>query len=249
MTIRTKSTVAATCLVLCVMPIASVVQAADVFECIFEPKTTINLGSPSDGLLEAVLVDRGDRIRKGQVLARLTSGVEKANVSLSKARLEFSELKLERNKDMAARNLIPEIELDEMKTEYEINRYSLRKDEELLRMRYVRSPINGVVVERDLSPGEQVRQDQARIMKIAQIDPLNVEVVIPARLYGSIKVGMQASIRLEASAESMYTAKVSVVDRVVDAASDTFGVRLALPNPGYKIPAGFKCRAEFLAEK
>jgi multidrug efflux pump subunit AcrA (membrane-fusion protein) len=40
-------------------------------------------------------------------------------------------------------------------------------------------------------------------------------------------------------------AKVTVVDRVVDAASGTFGVRLELPNPGYKLPAGLKCKTRF----
>lgn len=40
----------------------------------------------------------------------------------------------------------------------------------------------------------------------------------------------------------MHRARVTVVDRVVDAASGTFGVRLALPNPGHRIPAGLKCK-------
>jgi multidrug efflux pump subunit AcrA (membrane-fusion protein) len=42
-----------------------------------------------------------------------------------------------------------------------------------------------------------------------------------------------------------YTARVEIVDRVVDAASGTFGVRMTLPNPDRKIPAGLKCRARF----
>jgi len=42
-----------------------------------------------------------------------------------------------------------------------------------------------------------------------------------------------------------YTAQVQVVDLTVDAASGTFGVRLTLPNPGNRIPAGVKCRARF----
>jgi multidrug efflux pump subunit AcrA (membrane-fusion protein) len=42
-----------------------------------------------------------------------------------------------------------------------------------------------------------------------------------------------------------YNARVSVVDRVVDAASGTLGVRLELPNPGYRLPAGLKCKVRF----
>lgn len=234
-------------LVMLAAPMAS--YSADQYECILEPKMTVNLGSASEGLLEEVLVDRGDRIRKGQVLARLTSGVEKANVELSRARLEFSSRKSSRNDELASKELIAAIDKDEMETETRINQHALQKDEEMLRMRHVTSPLDGVVIERTLSPGEQVRQDKGKIMTIAQIDPLSVEVVIPASQYGSVKVGMMAEIYPEAPVKGSYPARVTVVDRVIDAASSTFGVRLELPNPDYKIPAGFKCRARFIRSK
>ena len=45
--------------------------------------------------------------------------------------------------------------------------------------------------------------------------------------------------------DTVRTAKVSIVDRVVDASSGTFGVRLELPNPGHRLPGGLKCRVRF----
>lgn len=56
---------------------------------------------------------------------------------------------------------------------------------------------------------------------------------------------MRAQIMPEAPVNGAYEARVTVVDRVVDAASGTFGVRLELPNPGYKLPAVLKCKARF----
>jgi hypothetical protein len=98
-------------------------------------------------------------------------------------------------------------------------------------------------VERLLSPGEFAKQTP--ILKLAQIDPLRVEVIAPVALLKKIAVGMRAQIMLEAPVNGAYEARVTVVDRVVDAASGTFGVRLELPNPGYKLPAGLKCKARF----
>ena len=128
--------------------------------------------------------------------------------------------------------------------ENRVNHAAMRRDEEVLKLRNIHSPFNGVVVERLLGPGEHVRQDKAQILKLAQIDPLNVELIMPANLYGSVKVGMAAEVLPEQPVGGSYSAKVVVVDKVVDAASGTFGVRLNLPNPGNKIPAGFKCRAK-----
>ena len=47
----------------------------------------------------------------------------------------------------------------------------------------------------------------------------------------------------EAVRSGRYTATVKVIDRVMDAASGTFGVRMELPNPGLKLPAGIRCKA------
>jgi len=64
-------------------------------------------------------------------------------------------------------------------------------------------------------------------------------------LLGAIKVGMQADVTPENPVGQVYKAKVTIVDRVLDAASGTFGVRLELPNPKYRLPAGLKCKVTF----
>jgi multidrug efflux pump subunit AcrA (membrane-fusion protein) len=107
----------------------------------------------------------------------------------------------------------------------------------------IKSPINGVVVERFLSPGEYIENQS--IVKLAQIDPLNVEVVLPVSYFLQIKLGMKAKIIPEAPIGGQYIAEVKVIDRVIVAASGTFGVRLELSNPGYKLPAGLKCKVIF----
>ena len=112
----------------------------------------------------------------------------------------------------------------------------------------IRSPVNGVVVDRFLSAGEFVSgqfKSDSPIVKIAQIDPLRVEVLAPASMRDKISIGTPAKLRLEAPANSAHDVRVSMVDRVVDAASGTFRIRLALPNPNHRILAGLKCKIKF----
>ncbi len=82
-------------------------------------------------------------------------------------------------------------------------------------------------------------------MELAQIDPLNAEVTLPVNLYPAIKVGMRTKVILEAPLGGQYLAEVKIIDRVVAAASGTFGVRLELPNPNNRVPAGLKCKVIF----
>jgi hypothetical protein len=82
-------------------------------------------------------------------------------------------------------------------------------------------------------------------MTIAQIDPLNVEVILPIKYYGQLRIGSTANISPEEPVGGVFVAKVIVIDRVLDAASGTFGVRLQLPNPENKLPAGIRCNVTF----
>lgn len=217
-------------------------KLTDDMECLLEPYLVSNVGSAVEGVLSQVLVDRGDVVRKGQVIARLHSSVEQATVNLKRAQEEFGRRKLERNEDLYRKNLIPTSEKDELETQIRVAALEKKQQEEILALRTIVSPVNGVVVARYLAPGDRVSQD--KIMRIAQIDPINVEVVMPSELFGAIKPGAQATVSLPMTG-GKHTAKVVLVDRLIDAASGTFGVRLALPNPGNAIPAGGKCLVRF----
>ena len=92
-------------------------------------------------------------------------------------------------------------------------------------------------------PGESV--DDNPILQLAKVDPLLVEVVAPSELFGLIKTGSKVEIRPDAPLNSSYKATVSVVDRIIDAASGSFSIRLALPNPDDKLIGGTKCIARF----
>jgi RND family efflux transporter MFP subunit len=215
------------------------------YECLVEPHTVVNVGSPVDGVLELVAVNRGDWVRKGQVLAQLQSGVEAAAVKLSQAHVEYGRRKVERNEALFQKQLISAQDRDELVTEVHLREQELNKDQETLKLRTIISPIDGVVVERKLAPGEFIRSDKSVVLKLAQINPLNVEVIAPSRLFGSVRVGSTGRVNLAPFFSGSHQARVVVVDKVIDAASGTLGVRLELPNPDNKIPAGIKCSVAF----
>lgn len=212
------------------------------FEGMIEPYEIVNVSSQVAGILEMV-AERGDIVKKGQVVAQLRAGVEKANVNLARAQVEFSRRKLERNREMFLKKHISEHEKDEIETEIAKGEALLQDAVEKLEMRTIRSTVDGVVMTRELSAGEYVGEKP--ILAIAQIDPLNVEVVVPVKRLGSVRQDMHAEVRPEAPVGGVYIGKVVIVDKVVDAASGTFGVRVELPNPSLKLPAGLRCRVRF----
>ncbi|MDN5005292.1 efflux RND transporter periplasmic adaptor subunit [Bradyrhizobium sp. GCM10027634] len=241
------------------------------FDCLIQPKMVLKLGTSVPGLLSEVLVDRGDIIKKGDVVARLESGVEQAAVLLAKARAEndsavrssIAKLEFQRRKDERSKQLrkndtvsaavadeaetsarVAEQDVEEAKVNFALAGLELARANEVLKLRTIRSPIDGVVVERKLGPGEYAF-DQAHLLTVSQIDPLLVEVYVPLTQFGKIRVGASAEVFPEDPVGGRYSALVTVVDQVFDAASGTIGVRLELPNPNYALPAGLKCRVRF----
>lgn len=253
---------------LCALTV-SPVWAAEM-ACVIKPSAEISIGTPVEGLIQTVPVDRGDWVIKGQVIVTIESSLEEATVALAKAKAEaeatlkssqvkvgFSSRNLERAMDLFKTNSIARHDVDQAQTEKALAEMSYQEASEnrrlaelelhravaALHLRTIRSPINGVVVDRLLSPGELARQTP--VMKLAQVDPLRVEVYAPLSLLGRLKTGMRADVRPEGKGQPVYQAKIVVVNRVVDSASGTFGVRLEMPNLNNAIAAGLACAVEF----
>jgi RND family efflux transporter MFP subunit len=252
---------------------ASVPVAANEYDCIIEARQMVDIRSPVEGLIERVAVERGEAVKKGQVLVTLESGPERAALAVARqraeavgqvksaeARLDLAVKKERRAEELARQNFISPNALEEARTERSLAESDLKvarenqrlaelevqRATEVLNMRTLRSPVNGVVVDRYLKTGEFATANvKDPILKVAEIDPLNVEVILPASLYGSIQQGDRAEVSPE-TPQQKFVARVKVVDRVINAASGTFGVRLELPNEKQLVPAGAKCRLRFL---
>ncbi len=106
----------------------------------------------------------------------------------------------------------------------------------------MRSPFAGVVVERFVNLGERV--EEKPLLRIAVIDPLRVELMVPTSQFGSLSPGDRVTIHPELPGVDSVVATVAFVDRVLDAASNSFRVRLTLPNPDNRLPAGLRCKAD-----
>lgn len=245
-------------------------EQPELFECMLEPHVVSEIGSQVEGIIEDIKVARGEFVEEGQVLVALKADLEKAAVELARARAaskvairsgkvrhKFGERKYQRSLELLQKDFVSDFDMDQANTEkqlaelaleearenHKIAQLELQRAVEMLEIRTIRSPLQGVVVEKYQAKGERVTEQP--ILQLAQIDPLNVEVILPVSMLGRITTGMQGRIRTEAADQKIHTGRVVVVDDIVNAASGMFGVRLELPNPDREIAAGLKCQVTF----
>lgn len=239
-------------------------------DCVVNPSDIVDLGSAVSGKVVLIHVDRSDRVERNQTLVELESGVEKAALALAdrRARLEttielrqeiaaFDRLTLQRTEELLRTSAVSQHDVDKVKSEVQITALQVQQARdnkqlaelerqraaEVLALRTIRSPVSGVVMERFKSVGEYV--DDEPVLRIAQLDPLHIEVIADIKHLGRIVPGMTATVQPQLAGAEPYSAKVERVDAVADAASGTFGVRLSVANPDYQINAGMRCRVEF----
>ena len=242
------------------------------YDCLIEPSMSVEVGSSIRGVAEDVLVKRGDRVKRGDTLVKLESGVQIAAVELAAARsastaeidsrsqsLELASSALTRLEELYKDKNVSRQMLDEASSERAIADSNLRRAREnrliaelelkqaseILDLRTIRSSIDGVVVERFISPGELVTEDRP-VVSLATIDPLYVEVILPASEFGLVQQGGRALVRPGDPVGGEFEGEVTIVDNIIDAASGTFGVRIELANEAGDLPAGLNCRVDFL---
>lgn len=245
-------------------------HAAGAVGCLIEPERVADLGTPTAGVIRSMLVERGDHVRRGQVIAVLQDDIERASVDVAQSRsqadaevraalagLDLAHQKRVRSHELHGRGFISAQALEQSLAETRVaeekllqareQKRSLEKESTLARVRLgertIRSPIDGVIVERYFTAGERV--EEKPMVRVARVDPLRVEVILPSAMYGSVRTGSSGRVATDLPGMTPVVGTVSLVDRVLDAASGTFRVRMLLPNPAGRIPAGLRCKVEF----
>jgi len=247
----------------------------DSLDCLIEPSQVVELGSSVPGLVDRLVFERNNFVNKGEIVAQLDSRVELATLDLATARAEIdTSLNLrrenaafglrtqKRNQQLFKESTISAQDMDKVKTETYIAQLQARQEEDnqriaqleaerarqALERRTIRSPISGVIVERYKSVGEYIEAEP--VYRIANLDPLHVELILPVDQLNTIEPGMQAEITLDLASDdnTRHIAVVKSVDRVADAASGTFGVLLSMPNAGLRIPSGVRCNLNLIEQ-
>lgn len=242
--------------------------AAEPLGCIIEPERISNVGSPTIGIIDSIKVERGDLVRKGQVLATLQSNIERASIQIAKTRsravadirsaeetLNLAHITEKRAADLVKKKFISQQALDKAHAETAISAQKVELAKEQLRTsdkelsfararlneRVIRSPIDGVITDRFVWPGERV--EEKPLFRVASINPLRVEMVAPAALYGQVTKGMVLTVTPQLPNTEPVSATVILVDQLIDGPSNTFRIRAEIPNDDFALPSGLRCKA------
>ncbi len=214
-----------------------------------------NLSTREQGYIESVLVDEGDRIRKGDALLsidRELSDIEVRRVTaeLDEARARLKEFRRQRDEAarLAAQNHIAETAHAALAAEVEVNLAVVaRLEAELARQKLINArqtlyaPFAGVI-SRKMAEVGQWADTRAAVLQLTALDPLRIEAPAPQFYFNRIEVGAPVTIKYDALPGQEFSAAVTTKVPVSDPGTRTFPVMIRVDNSAGLIAPGMSAR-------
>jgi membrane fusion protein (multidrug efflux system) len=200
------------------------------------------------GEVVEILVEEGDQVIKGQILARLDGERLRLQMNEARANLEMAEREYERTISLHDRGLVSAASFDGMK--YDMA--ALRATYELQRLEYdytnIRAPISGVVSARDIKPGQHLNTGDTAF-RVTDITQLVAYLKIPQSELAKISVGNEAEIRVDAMPDEVYAAIIDRISPTINQTNGTFRATAYIDNRLGLLAPGMFGRFEIAYEK
>jgi RND family efflux transporter MFP subunit len=206
-----------------------------------EPSQTIPLTFQASGIVESVLVDAGDEVKKGQLLA----SVEKTNLQnlydINLAKYNQAKDAYNRLKTVYEKGSLPEIKWIETETNLEQAQSSLAVSKKNLSNCEMRAPQNGIVGKRNVEPGMSSINISSSPIELVEIKTVYVKISVPENEIAKIVKGEKAEFSVSALNNKTFEGKVSNISPVADAISRTYEVKILVQNTSGDLKPGMVC--------
>jgi len=233
-----------------------------------QPIKTVQVGTQVTGPVKKLYVDYNDRVKQNQVVAQIDPTVyqaqvdqgranlraAQANVDSTRAKLIQAEAELKRNRELKARDLVSQSDLDttvanrdvlaaqvkQAEAAVEQTQAALRLSETNLAYTTIRSPVDGVVIARNVDEGQTVVasfSSQTLFVIAADLKQMQVEADVPEADIGKIKVDQPVRFTVDAYPDEDFAGAVSEVRMAATITSNvvTYPVIISAPNPDEKL--------------
>ncbi len=194
-----------------------------------ETDQNVVLNAEYSGVLTNVYVKEGQRVSKGQRLAKIDDGGMGSQVAQQEAQLALAKTTFERQEKLWNQKIGSEIQYLQAKTNYETAKNATQQMRAQLGKTVVTAPFSGVVDEIISDPGQVVIPGQTPIIRLVNLSDMYVKASIPETYLKNIKKGTQVKVNL-ASINEEFTGTVRQVSNYINPNNRSFDIQIEIPN-------------------
>jgi len=203
-----------------------------------EAYQNIPLNFQTTGTVEKVLVEAGEIVQKGKLLATLDPTDAKSMFDIALSQYQQAKDAYDRLKTVYDKGSLPEIKWVEMESKLEQARSSLNLAKNNLGKCNLYAPVNGMVGRRNIEPGMSSISITSAPLELVDIRQVYVKISVPENEVAKILKGTKASFTFSAVNDKEFQGEVENVSPVADRIARTYEAKILVPNPGFALKPG-----------
>ena len=197
----------------------------------------VNVSSQTTGMINKILFNSGQLVKKGQVLIQLDDAVDQRDLQNFEAQLQVAKLKYDRYLKLKGTQALSQEAIDEAQSAYMQAKAQVAKAQALINQKTIRAPFDGKIGIRQVNLGQYI-QPGANVASLQSLDPLLVQFSLPEQDLNVVKVGQPIQVKVDSSPGKVYPGVVSAINSEVDQQTRSILIQARVPNPRYALYPG-----------
>jgi membrane fusion protein (multidrug efflux system) len=197
------------------------------------------------GVVAEIDFQNGGVAKKGDLLMRLDSSAEEAQLHTAQADLELAKANLERERDLAARKVVSKQELDSAQSTFGQKQGAVDNMLAFIAKKEVRAPFDGMLGIRQVNVGQMINSGQ-QVVQLTALDKVYVDFALPQQNLPQLGTGYDARVHADALPGREFKGKVTAINSMVDAVTRNVGVQATLENPDHVLRPGMFVKVDVI---
>ena len=197
----------------------------------------VTLSADLAGIVEEITFDSGRTVEAGQVLVRLDTRQERAQLAAAEAQRDLARLNLDRARGLHAEGIVAQSEYDRVSAEHKQAEARVGEIRATIARKQIRAPFSGILGIRQVNLGQYLTGGDP-VVPLQAIHPIYVNFAVPQQDVAQLGVGEEVRVGVEGLAGPPPTGRITAIDSVIDEGTRNVNVQATLANPGERLRPG-----------
>ena len=197
------------------------------------------------GVVAEIDFQNGGVAKKGDVLMRLDSSAEEAQLHTAQADLELARANLERERNLAERKVVSKQEFDAAQSTFGQKQGAVDNMRSFITKKEVRAPFDGMLGIRQVNVGQMINSGQ-QVVQLTALDKVYVDFALPQQNLPQLGTGYDARVHADALPGREFKGKVTAINSMVDTVTRNVGVQATLENPDHVLRPGMFVKVDVI---
>ena len=195
------------------------------------------------GVVSEVKFQNGGEARKGDVLIKLDTSSEQAQLRTAEADLELARANLQRTRGLAAGKVVSKSELDAAESAFGQKQGTVDNMRSMIAKKEVHAPFDGQLGIRQVNVGQSIDARQP-VVALTALDPVYVDFALPQQELSKLSSGLEVRVKSDAMPSREFKGKLTAINSMVDMITRNVSLQATLDNPDHALRPGMFAKAE-----